>query len=307
MRRLNAKLRFSAAGTHLSDRRSGWNVLLDEIVAPPEVWARSPRQVSIALTNRCDLACEFCYAPKSRAQLAANEVKIWLKELDENAAIGVGFGGGEPTLHPDFVELCRFASESTRLAVTFTTHGHHLSDRLLAQLDGHVHFIRISMDGVGATYEALRGRSFDALCDRIRAVRRITPFGLNVVVNRSTLGDLSAASALAADLGAAEILLLPEEATSERPALDDEAMEALRRWVRAYRGPVRLAISAFAAEGFPTVDPLTAEAGLDAFAHIDARGILKRTSFDADGVAIDARGVMTALDCLRHAQENHTT
>ncbi|MDO8541832.1 MAG: radical SAM protein [Opitutaceae bacterium] len=294
-------MRFSSAGAHFFDRVSGWNVLVDESVPPKESWARAPRQVSIALTNRCDLACAYCYAPKSREELNSETVKGWLEELDQNGAIGVGFGGGEPTLHPGFVDLCRFASESSGLAVTFTTHGHHLTDELLGELHGHVHFVRISMDGVGATYEALRGRSFAKLCDRVRAARKIVPVGLNVVVNASTFADLPAMTELATDLGATEILLLPEQATTHRTGLDGVMRTELQAWVRGYRGRVRLAISAQDAAGFPTADPFACTSALDSYAHIDARSVLKKTSFDREGVAIDATGVVAALDHLRHS------
>lgn len=301
MPRSHTKLRFSSAGAHFFDRSSGWNILVEEIAAPGEMWARAPRQVSIALTNRCDLSCEYCYAPKSRDTLDTDLVKKWLRELDENGAIGVGFGGGEPTLHPGFVDLCRYASESTNLAVTFTTHGHHLTDELLGDIRGHVHFVRISMDGVGATYEALRGRSFTKLCDRVRAVKKIAPIGLNLVVNTSTFTDLPAMAELATDLGATELLLLPEQATTYRSGLDAPMRTDLQAWVRGYRGGVRLAISAQEAAGFPTADPFAGEAALESYAHIDARSVLKKSSFDRAGVAIGTAGLMAALDILRHS------
>jgi len=61
----------------------------------------------------------------------------------------------------------------TKLAITFTTHGHHLDDALLEKLKGHVHFIRISMDGIDTTYERLRRRPFAKLLQRFAAVRKI--------------------------------------------------------------------------------------------------------------------------------------
>mgnify|MGYP000873490567 CR=1 FL=1 len=301
MRHSPTKVRLSPAGVHFFDRSSGWNVLLEEVAPPKESWARAPRQVSIALTNRCDLACAYCYAPKSRDELNCKTLKGWLEEFDQNGAIGVGFGGGEPTLHTDFADLCRFASESTGLGVTFTTHGHHLTDELLGQLQGHVHFVRISMDGVGSTYEALRRRSFAALCDRIRAARKIVPVGLNVVVNAATFADLPAMTALATDLGASEILLLPEQATRRRSRLDGVMSTKLQAWVRAYRGPVRLAISVQEAAGLPIADPFAGESPLESYAHIDAQGILKKTSFHLAGISIGDAGVMAALDHLRNS------
>jgi hypothetical protein len=138
------KIRAKPPGLHLFSRTTGLNVLIDEVMVPCHLWAKAPAQVSIALTNACDPACCHCYAPKKHAVLDFADVTTWLDELDANDCIGVGFGGGEPTLYPRLIELCSYAAEKTRLAVTMTTHGHHLRDSLIAALSGKVHFIRVS-------------------------------------------------------------------------------------------------------------------------------------------------------------------
>ena len=99
-------MRLGPSGIHLFDRASGLNLLIDEFVPPETVWAAAPRQVSIALTNTCDLACSYCFAPKTRATLAFDRIVAWLDELDPNGTMGVGFGGGEPTLYRRFADLC---------------------------------------------------------------------------------------------------------------------------------------------------------------------------------------------------------
>ena len=297
------KVRAGPSGLHLFDRNTGTNILLDEVTPPSQFWARAPRQVSIALTNACDLSCPHCFAPKVAAALDLETLQRWLTELDENGALGVGFGGGEPTLYPKFVELCRFAARRTALAVTFTTHGHHLSKMTCDALIGLVHFVRVSMDGVGATYEELRGRSFAELTDSLRRVSKLSSFGINFVVNERTLEDLDAAIAIAANVGASEFLLLPQQATAGVGAINPGTLDSLRSWVDAYRGSVRLAISGGAASGFPIGDPMSLDASYDEFAHIDAKGVLKASSFQTDGIKIGPSGVLEALAQLRQ-QEN---
>src|SRR5436190_18664640 len=78
------RIRFGPSGMHVFDRRSGFNVLFDEVQPPKEVWAAAPRQVSIALTNACDLACPHCYAPKDHGALKFETLVAWLDELDSN-------------------------------------------------------------------------------------------------------------------------------------------------------------------------------------------------------------------------------
>ena len=122
----------------------------------------------------------------------------WLIELDDNGCINVGFGGGEPTLYPRLAEICAFASQQTALSLSLTTHGHAFGGELLKELAGNLHFIRVSMDGVDATYESIRHRSFASLVEHIVEVSRVFPFGINYLVNSTTVADLDAAMIVAA-------------------------------------------------------------------------------------------------------------
>jgi sulfatase maturation enzyme AslB (radical SAM superfamily) len=298
------RVRAGPSGLHFFDRITGFNLLLDEVRVTPSQWAMAPRQISIALTNACDLSCHYCYASKVPASLNDETVVAWLDELDANGCLGVGFGGGEPTLYRRFPDLCRHATKHTGLAVSFTSHAHRIDERLAGELAGNVHFIRVSMDGIGTTYEALRGKSFDSLCHHLKTVRALAKFGINFVVNRQTITDLEAAANLATEAGACEFLLLPERPSQSSMGIDGATMQALRAWVRGYCAKIPLTISETGAEGFPTSDPFSHERGLRAYAHISATGNLMRTSYDGEGVKICETGVMRSLAELRKQSED---
>lgn len=297
------KSRISPNGVHFFDRLSGLNVLLDELRPDEAIWSSSPRQVSIALTNVCDLHCAYCYAPKHKASLHTDHVLGWLEELDTGGCLGIGFGGGEPTLHPGFVDICKRAAGETRLAVTFTTHGHHLTPQLIERLKGSIHFARISVDGVGRTYEEQRGKQFSSLLRGIESIATLSPFGINVVINERTVAELDVLSELAQKVGASELLLLPQQATTAVAKTDEVVGRALQDWASNYRGKVRLAVSEAGASGLPTCDPLPDERGLRAYAHIDATGILRESSYSPVGAKIGDTGVLSALNRLRNTFE----
>ncbi|MBM2886402.1 radical SAM protein [Chromobacterium phragmitis] len=297
------KFRVSPNGVHLFDRISGLNILLDELHPQEAAWSASPRQVSIALTNVCDLHCAYCYAPKHKASLHIDQVIGWVTELDTEGCLGVGFGGGEPTLHPDFVDICKRAAGETRLAVTFTTHGHRLTPLLVERLKGSIHFARISVDGVGRTYEEQRGKQFASLLRGMESIATLSPFGINVVVNERTVTELDAISELAQKAGASELLLLPQQATTAVTSIDEVVSRALQNWVSNYRGNVRLAVSEVGAAGLPTCDPLPNEKGLQAYAHIDASGMLRASSYSPTGAKIGDAGVLSTLKRLKNALE----
>ena len=295
------KVRLCEAGVHLFDRVSGLNVLLDEVEVPAGQVSRAPRYLSVALTNACELSCAFCYAPKHAAALDMDRVVAWAVELDRAGCLGVGFGGGEPTAHPRFARLCAQIAESTSMAVTFTTHGHRLNRGLADALRGSVHFARLSVDGVGATYERLRRRPFPAVLAAATLLRSVAPIGINAVVNADTIGELDDIAEFAADVGASELLLLPEQPTAATPGISDADAERLIRWIRTARIRVRLAISRSGLEAsVPAVEVIPGERSLDAHMHVDAAGVLRPHAYASVGTPI-GDSILDAVQALREA------
>jgi molybdenum cofactor biosynthesis enzyme MoaA len=297
------KIRRSAAGLHLFDRRSGLNVLDERVTFDVSKRDKAPRYVSLALTNACELQCPYCYAPKRPARLIRDKVLEWAIELDENGCLGVGLGGGEPTAHPDFVSICRDLSRSTDMALTMTTHGHRFDPRLTAQLDGHLNFIRVSVDGVGPTYERLRGRPFPELRSRLKEIGSIARFGINTVINESTIGDLDAVAEFAMEIGASELLLLPQMPGGGLDRIDPTTARTLADWIANFRGELPLTISAARVPNEVTVcDPSEGESELEAHAHIDAFALLRANAFDKQTTKING-SVIASLESLRRRRK----
>ena len=296
------KIRYDENGVHFFNRNTGANLLVDEINVLPSRWSKSPRHVSFALTNVCDLRCGYCYAPKNKSELDLNKLKSWIKELDQNGCLGIGFGGGEPTIYKNFVELCRYTSENTDLAVSFTTHGHRLRPFMAEQLNGYVHFIRVSMDGLSETYERLRGRSFEQFLSAISLAKMIAPFGINYVLNVDTLHELEAAIECAQQLGASEFLILPE--INKTGASNSVHLRYLRDFLLEYKGDLPLRINQNCADGMPVANPFDDLDPLNAYAFVDARGFLRRTSYETGGVDISGSNIIKGLEIMRSQFNN---
>lgn len=296
----NLKTRFGPDGLYYFDRKTGINILLNEVHSPKKLWAKAPRQISIALTNACDLPCSHCYAPKHRAVLKFDLLKEWLIDLDANGCMGVGLGGGEPTLYPFFTDLCDFVANNTGLALTMTTHGHRLTPKIMSTVALNVNFVRVSMDGINSTYESIRGKSFKEFIENVSPLSQIVPFGINFVVNHKTVTDLAEAVDLAEKLGASEFLLLPEVAIRRGSEIDSCAKEKMQKWIRNYNGAMRLSISERNADGIQICEPFEKEIGANAYAHIDAKGVLKTSSFEMKGIRIAENGIMKAIEILQN-------
>jgi MoaA/NifB/PqqE/SkfB family radical SAM enzyme len=108
----------------------------------------APLLVWFELTRRCDLACPHCYINGGRRRQNEMPDQRLFELLDEMADFGVwgvAFTGGEPTLHPAFVDLVRHA-RSRDLLVGVATHGMRLTDELLGGLPREGVIISVSID-----------------------------------------------------------------------------------------------------------------------------------------------------------------
>lgn len=226
----------------------------------------------------------------------------WAVELDAAGCLGVGFGGGEPTAYRRFAQLCSDVAQSTSMAVTFTTHGHRLTPELVESLRGAVHFVRLSVDGVGATYERLRGRPFAAVVQATGLLGSLAPFGINAVINADTVGELDDLAEFADTVGASELLLLPEQSTAATAGISDGDAQRLVEWAATARHGVRLAISRTGLEtALPTAEAIPGERPLDAHMHVDAAGVLRPHAYAPTGLSVGS-SMMEAVQALREAR-----
>jgi MoaA/NifB/PqqE/SkfB family radical SAM enzyme len=290
------KLRYESRGLHFYDRVTGYHVLLDENPVPQELWSRAPSLVSIALTNVCDLACAFCYAPKSTHQLLFGDLLRWCKELDTLGTLEVAFGGGEPTLYRELSELCAAIWEETKLGISITTHGHHLNPDLIARLHGKVSNLRLSVDAPEPIYSVIRGRPLSRIEANIEAINNQIPVGVNTVINSMTLEHLDELAPLIEKWQVTDWLLLPETRGGQF-TLTTEEWNKFSDWLTANTGRFQLNVT-YDARPYLSCPFLFTEEPDQDYVHISADGYLRLCSYERGGVLLKDRTIKDALDEL---------
>lgn len=183
----------------------------------PEVGWSTDRQLTrravLWLGLRCDVRCKFCYD-----ELVASRDKGWLP-ADESCALMdkfrrfyrnefVDFMGGEPTLHPQAIQIVAHAAR-IGLRPTVITHGMHLADidRARAFAQAGVHDFLVSIHGsTASTVAGVHGRGRDNFARQLAALDNLNtlgvPFRFNVTMIRDNLAELPAIADLAAAKGA---------------------------------------------------------------------------------------------------------
>ena len=110
----------------LFNPRDGTKVHLnlgDKISQPDKSYRPEfPELVDIKITGYCEKNCKFCYQDSDEDGQHANTSRIinWMQTCKDAGVIELAIGGGEPTEHPDFVEILKEANKHF-LAVSFST------------------------------------------------------------------------------------------------------------------------------------------------------------------------------------------
>ncbi len=91
-----------------------------------------PEFYDIKVTGNCEGKCPYCYMdskPESHYENIIEKTRIFFKDMSTNELpFQVALGGGEPTSHPDFVELLRVLKEEFDICPNYTTNGMFVSD-----------------------------------------------------------------------------------------------------------------------------------------------------------------------------------
>ena len=192
----------------------------------------APVSIEADLSNRCQLGCTFCHfshvhtkgplskGPKLAARVPGGDlmdVGLATRMVGEFSDVGVASiswtGGGEPTLHPNFVEIIE-ATAGTKLAQGIYTNAANLKDETIAVLKKHMTFVYVSLDAVdAASYKQQKQVDrFDAVCENIRrlvAAEGDATIGIGFLVTRDNWRDIPKAGWLGAQLDADYVQLRP--------------------------------------------------------------------------------------------------
>jgi SynChlorMet cassette radical SAM/SPASM protein ScmF len=215
------------------------------------------------LTDGCNLRCRHCWItptfvngePSPGEYLSLDLLKQAVAEAKPLGLRTAKLTGGEPTLHPQFVEIADYLS-TEGLSLTMETNGTRIDEALARHLKEHTNLwhVSVSLDGASAaSHDAFRGvkGAFDAA---VRGFRALVAAGykpqLIMSPHRGNLAEVEAVVQLAVELGAGSVKFNPVMASGrgigmhERgEALEFEEIMELAHWIRGelqQRTPIQL-------------------------------------------------------------------
>lgn len=280
------KSRSENNGLHIFDRVNGLHILMDEYSFPKEIISIAPRTLSIALTNRCNLNCHYCYAPKSDHSLPIDFVKEIAAIFDKLGTLELTFGGGEPFMYHDITDLVQWLWANTKLGINITTNGHLLDAYTVEKIKGNISSLRFSIDGLEPKYKAVKKKSLDSLVEKIQIISGIIPFGINIIINEKSTSDVIDVIELAIKLGAIDVLLIPEHKNGVF-LLQNQDWKEISDIILRYKNKIQINVTYDAST---LIDSTYLETEIKKeflFAHISADKKLKLHSYQTEGILIE--------------------
>jgi MoaA/NifB/PqqE/SkfB family radical SAM enzyme len=266
----------------LFERDTGLNALL-EGEETAHLTRIAPRTLLVAITNACNLTCDFCYRDLENRSLWRYDTLLeFCRAVDEWGVLEMAFGGGEPMLFPRWAEFINELYDSTRLCINFTTNGMLLTEDFLRQIAGKYGNIRVSLYEYNhweATMKLLVG------CG--------ARFGVNWLITPAELPGIEAKMTRLLALGVCDFLLLGYKGRDPNMHLRGDDLARFSAFVnkahQALGGAIQLKLDICFGDSLPDVPRLFSEpdcgAG-DDFLSITSDKHVKACSFQGTATGI---------------------
>jgi SynChlorMet cassette radical SAM/SPASM protein ScmE len=158
-----------------------------------------PRHVDIAITGKCNLACQYCFYADEMVARANLPTERWLSFFEELGQLGVMtvcLTGGEVFTRPDLFELID-GIIANRMRYQLLSNGTMITEQTLDQFEigkrrQRLDSIQISVDGSSAeVHDRSRPKSFRRALRGLKLLMEAGyPVTVRVTVNRHNVDDL---------------------------------------------------------------------------------------------------------------------
>ncbi len=234
-----------------------------------------PQKIEIDLTWNCNFQCIHCAKDSSPASESGQmQLEDHIRLIEQAGQLGVPaltLMGGEPTCHPEFIELAVIARYAGIRTLATSTNGWLVDDALAAKMAHLFNSLQVSIHGSRAeVHDHIAGRTgaFERACRAIRLFREKGAKSVNIAftVMKENLDELPAMVALAEELGAPSIrfLVLADEGRAHQLGLwTDEDKHRIAQQIgelhQSYQGKIEVEAGGFPA--YCAIDPQAAVYG----------------------------------------------
>ena len=149
------------------------------------------------MTRTCNLNCVHCYSQSKNLQynneLTLEQGKAFIDDISAFGSPVMLFSGGEPLMHPHFLDLC-FYAKSKGMRAVISTNGTLITKELAHELKKvGLSYVGISLDGLESVHDRFRGKkgAFREAIDGINYAKEAgIKVGLRFTINKRNAQEI---------------------------------------------------------------------------------------------------------------------
>jgi len=149
------------------------------------------------MTRTCNLNCVHCYSQSKNLQynneLTLEQGKAFIDDISAFGSPVMLFSGGEPLMHPNFLDLC-FYAKSKGMRAVISTNGTLITRELAKELKKvGLSYVGISLDGLESVHDRFRGKkgAFREAIDGINYAKEAgIKVGLRFTINKRNAAEI---------------------------------------------------------------------------------------------------------------------
>jgi SynChlorMet cassette radical SAM/SPASM protein ScmE len=159
----------------------------------------TPRELEIAITGKCNLACQYCFYADEMVARTNLPTERWLTFFDELGNLGVMtvcLTGGEVFTRPDLFELIDGLTDN-HMRYQLLSNGTLITEEILAKFEigkrrQRLNYIQVSIDGSSTeVHDRSRPKSFQRALRGLKLLKKAGfPVTVRVTINRYNVDDL---------------------------------------------------------------------------------------------------------------------
>jgi len=174
----------------------------------------APFMIVWNFTNMCNLRCKHCYQNARRPlsdELTLEEKFKLIEELDEVGIASIALSGGEPTLHPDFIPVIKFAA-SKGIYTAVATNGWKFADIdfLKKAKEAGLRYVEVSIDSANPRkhdeFRGVEGSWYRAVKALENAVKLNMSAAMATTLTKDNINEIDEILDLAEDIGVKRVV-----------------------------------------------------------------------------------------------------
>jgi MoaA/NifB/PqqE/SkfB family radical SAM enzyme len=197
----------------------GFYTLSDERAKNSSLTSQMKR-CEMIITEYCNFSCPYCrglksyiYGDRKHKQLTLDEIKRNIDYWCEGQPLeNIRFSGGEPTIHPDIVEIIKYAKQSGIKRIAVSTNGSNKLELYKELIEAGVNDFSISLDACCAEdgdkmSGGVKG-SWEIVINNIREISKLTYVSVGVVLNELNIDKTIDTIKFTDSLGVSDIRII---------------------------------------------------------------------------------------------------